>query len=143
MSESTARDRTVQLLEFGLGSETYCVDITHVDEIVDVNELTVVPNAASHVEGVMDLRGETTTIVDPKEVFGIDGEGDRKRIVVFDPERTAGEKAIGWIVDEVEQVVDVDERDVESSPVDDEAVQGIIKRDGGFTIWVQPTVLDA
>lgn len=144
MSETATRSRTVQLLEFGLGSETYCVDIAHVAEIVDVNDLTVVPNSADHVEGVMDLRGNTTTIVDPKVVFGIDGEGERKRIVVFDPERTADGKSIGWIVDEVEQVVEIDESDVESSPVDDDkAVRGVIKRDGDFVIWVRPTVVDA
>jgi purine-binding chemotaxis protein CheW len=141
---SEAATRTVQLLEFGLGSETYCVDIAHVAEIVDVSDLTVVPNAADHVEGVMDLRGNTTTIVDPKVVFGIDEAGDRKRIVVFDRDRTTDGKPVGWIVDEVEQVVEVDTSDVESSPVDDdEAVRGVIKRDGDFVIWVRPTVVDA
>ena len=145
MSEATARSRTVQLLEFELGDGSYAVDIAHVAEIVDVNDLTVVPNSAPHVEGVMDLRGKTTTIVDPKAVFGIDGDGARKRIVVFDRERTADRKSIGWIVDEVEQVVEVDRDDVESSPVDDgdDAVRGVIKREDDFVIWVRPTVLDA
>lgn len=144
MSETIARSQTVQLLEFELGTETYCVDIAHVAEIVDVNDLTVLPNSASHVEGVMDLRGNTTTIVDPKVVFGIDDDGTRKRIIVFDPERTADGKAVGWIVDEVDQVVEVDRDDIESSPVDeDEAVKGVIKRDGDFVIWVRPTVVDA
>ena len=144
MSETATRSRTVQLLEFELGTETYCVDIAHVAEIVDVNDLTVIPNSARHIEGVMDLRGKTTTIVDPKVVFGIGGDGDRKRIIVFDQERTADGKSIGWIVDEVDQVTEVDESDVESSPVDDdEAVRGVIKRDGDFVIWVRPTVVDA
>ncbi|GAB3318285.1 chemotaxis protein CheW [Haloplanus rallus] len=144
MSETATRSRTVQLLEFELGSETYCVDIGHVAEIVDVNDLTVIPNSASHVEGVMDLRGNTTTIVDPKVVFGIDDDGARKRIIVFDPERTADGKSVGWIVDEVDQVVEVARNDIESAPGDqDEAVRGVIKRDGDFVIWVRPTVVDA
>jgi purine-binding chemotaxis protein CheW len=143
MSGATARSQTVQLLEFELGSESYAVDIAHVAEIVDVNDLTVVPNSGPHVEGVMDLRGKTTTIVDPAVVFGIDDGGERKRIVVFDRERTAEGKSIGWIVDEVDQVVEVDRDDVESSPVDDDAVRGVIKRDDEFVIWVRPTVLDA
>jgi purine-binding chemotaxis protein CheW len=145
MSEAATRARTVQLLEFELGDGSYAVDIAHVAEIVDVNDLTVVPNSAPHVEGVMDLRGKTTTIVDPKAVFGIDGDGARKRIVVFDRERTADGKSVGWIVDEVEQVVEVDRDDVESSPVEDGdgAVRGVIKREDDFVIWVRPTVLDA
>ena len=145
MSETATRSRTVQLLEFELGDGTYAVDIAHVAEIVDVNELTVVPNSPPHVEGVMDLRGKTTTIVDPTVVFGIDGEGARKRIVVFDRERTADGKSVGWIVDEVEQVVEVARDDVESSLVDDgdDAVRGVIKREDDFVIWVRPAVLDA
>jgi purine-binding chemotaxis protein CheW len=144
MSKVAARGRTVQLLEFELGAESYAVDIAHVAEIVDVNDLTVIPNSAPQVEGVMDLRGKTTTIIDPKVVFGIDGDGERKRIVVFDRERTVGGKSIGWIVDEVDQVLEVDRDDVESSPVgDDDAVRGVIKREDDFVIWVRPTVLDA
>jgi len=144
MSETATRTRTVQLLEFELGTESYAVDIAHVAEIVDVNDLTVVPNSAPHVEGVMDLRGKTTTIVDPKAVFGIREDGERQRIVVFDRELTADGKSMGWIVDEVDQVADVNPDDVESSPVDDDdAVRGVIKRDGDFVIWVRPTVLDA
>jgi len=145
MSETATRTRTVQLLEFELGSESYAVDIAHVAEIVDVNDLTVVPNSAPHVEGVMDLRGKTTTIIDPKAVFGIHDDGARKRIVVFDRELTTDGKSLGWIVDEVDQVVEVEPDDVESSPVDDadDAVRGVIKRDGDFVIWVRPTVLDA
>lgn len=143
MSEASTRTRTVQLLEFELGAESYAVDIAHVAEIVDVNDLTVIPNSAPHVEGVMDLRGKTTTIIDPKAVFGIDGDGERKRIVVFDRERTVAGKSIGWVVDEVDQVVEIDRDDIESSPVsDDDAVQGIIKREDDFVIWVRPTVLD-
>jgi purine-binding chemotaxis protein CheW len=143
MSETVARARTAQLLEFELGDESYAVDIAHVAEIVDVNDLTVVPNSPRHVEGVMDLRGKTTTIIDPKSVFGIRGDGARKRIVVFDRERTVDGKSVGWIVDEVEQVLEVDGDDVESSPVDDDAVRGVIKREDDFVIWVRPTILDA
>jgi purine-binding chemotaxis protein CheW len=76
-------------------------------------------------------------------VFGSRGDGARKRIVVFDRERTVDGKSVGWIVDEVEQVLEVDGDDVESSPVDDDAVRGVIKREDDFVIWVRPTILDA
>lgn len=143
MSGTAARARTAQLLEFELGNESYAVDIAHVAEIVDVNDLTVVPNSPPHVEGVMDLRGKTTTIIDPKSVFGIEGDSAGGRIVVFDRERTVDGKSVGWIVDGVDQVVEVNDDDVESSPADDDAVRGVIKREEDFVIWVRPTVLDA
>ena len=130
-----------QVLEFELGDETYCVSIDYVTEIVDVGELTKVPNSPDHVEGVMDLRGRTTSIVNPKVVFDIDEEGrDSERIIVYDPEITDNAGAAGWLVDEVKQVVQVDTDNVDQSPAQDkESIKGVIKQgEGDFVIWVDP-----
>jgi purine-binding chemotaxis protein CheW len=137
-------DATGQVLEFKLGSETYCVDIDYVTEIVDVGDLTDLPNAPDYVDGVMDLRGRTTAIVDPKSVFDIDETAaDSKRIIVFDPDIIANRKATGWLVDEVYQVVKLDDETVEEAPESGrEAVRGVIKHDDSdddsFVIWVDP-----
>jgi purine-binding chemotaxis protein CheW len=143
MTATTAT--TGQVLEFTLGEETYCVSIDYVTEIVDVGELTTVPNSPRHVEGVMDLRGRTTAIVDPKVVFDIREDGDRQRIIVYDPEIIEDQAAAGWLVDEVHQVVSVDEADVDESPAtDDDAIRGVVKRDeDDFVIWVDPAAIHA
>lgn len=136
---STGEGETAQVLEFGLGEETYCLDIAHVDEIVDAGELTAIPNSPRHVEGVMDLRGRTTTIVDPKTLFGIDEEGTRERIVVFDSAGTDDGGTVGWVVDEVFQVRDVAADDVdEGTPAADDGVRGIVKGEDRFVVWVEP-----
>lgn len=130
-----------QVLEFKLGEETYCVSIDYVTEIVDIGDLTTVPNAPPHIEGVMDLRGRTTSIVDPKVVFNLTGESDdARRIIVFDPDIVEDQGAAGWLVDEVHQVVQVDADDVDDSPAqDDDSIHGVIKQDeGDFVIWVDP-----
>jgi purine-binding chemotaxis protein CheW len=129
-----------QVLEFRLGDETYCVSIDYVTEIVDVGKLTSVPNSPPHIQGVMDLRGRTTSIVDPKTVFDIDAGADPRRIIVFEPRIVEDQAAAGWLVDEVDQVVQVDYDDVDQSPAaDDEAINGVIKQDSGdFVIWVDP-----
>jgi len=146
MASSTATDpgdgTTGQVLEFALGEETYCVSIDYVTEIVDVGELTTVPNTPRHVEGVMDLRGRTTSIVSPKAVFGVGGDGAERRIVVFDPDVVEDQGAVGWLVDEVSQVVSVDPSNVDDAPSqDDDAIVGVVKRDGDFVIWVDPRVV--
>jgi len=92
MATTAASD---QVLEFRLGDETYCVSIDYVTEIVDVGDLTTVPNAPPYVEGVMDLRGRTTAIVNPKDVFGIREDGPERRVVVFDPTIAAEGDAVG------------------------------------------------
>lgn len=136
---------TNQVLEFDLGEETYCVSIDYVTEIVDVGDLTSVPNAPPHVEGVMDLRGRTTSIINPKTVFDIGDDGGQRRIIVFDPEIADEEGAVGWLVDEVHQVSQVDPDNVDRSPTNGsgKAINGIVKRDGGFVIWVNPEAIRA
>jgi len=134
-----------QVLEFELGEERYCVSIDYVTEIVDVGDLTEVPNSPGHVEGVMDLRGRTTSIIDPKVVFDIAGDGEAQRIIVFEPDIVEDQGAAGWLVDEVFQVVQIDPEDLDTSPSeDDEAIRGVVKRgDGEFVIWVDPQAIHA
>lgn len=136
-SEQSGDD--VQVLEFKLEDEVYCVDIAYISEIVDRTDLTTVPGGPPHVEGVIDLRGRTTTITNPKTALGIPATDAGKRIVIFNAERLADGKATGWIVDEVYQVTRISMDDVDESPfADDETVQGVVKRDGQLLIWINP-----
>ena len=129
--------KTEQVLEFCLGDETYCVSIEYVTEIVDMGKLTPIPNSPPHVEGVIDLRGNTTSIIDPKVGLGIGGEiGDR--IVIFDSSIFEDDRSIGWAVDSVEEVSDIASGDVDDSPVDRDHIRGLIKRDSQFVVWIDP-----
>ncbi|MFW5924209.1 MAG: chemotaxis protein CheW, partial [archaeon] len=124
---------TNNVLEFSLGDGRYCIDITHVDEIVDAGEdVTPVPNADPQVVGVVDLRGETTTIVDPTVPLDLDAETDGRRIVVlseFD--------STGLLIDDVHQVLDVEDDDVDTANAS-ESTRGVIRRDDRFVVWVEP-----
>lgn len=133
---------TVELLEFDLGSETYGVDIQSVAEVVTMEETTGLPDAPPHLVGVMDLRGTTTAIVDPKTVFGLEGEHGG-RVIVFDDAAFDDGRPVGWVVDEVSQVVQVDPETVEEAPVDEDAIRGVVRRSEEFVIWVDPTTATA
>lgn len=138
----TATDVEAQVLEFVLDEKKYCVDIAHVDEIVDKDDnLTQLPNSPAHVVGVMDLRGTTATIVNPKAVLGLGGQVIGKRVIVFETADT-DDHTVGWVVDEVDQVVQVTDKDVDES-VEGESVDGLIRREEGFVIWIDPTTINA
>lgn len=138
--ENTQTEELVRVLEFALGEEYYCIDIEYVEEIVKRDTVTRVPNTDDYVEGVVDLRGQITTILDPKEMMDIDDDGSQNLIVVFDPDVFEEQGAMGWIVDEVRQVVPVAESDVNTAPVDGEYINGVVDRDdeSDFVIWVEP-----
>ena len=130
----------VQVLEFRLEDRKYCIDIAHVDEIVDKDELTPLPNADPRVEGVMDLRGTTTTIINPKYVLDIDQAEAGERVVVLEDDGEGG--AVGWLIDSVHQVFSIDEESVDES-VESDSVRGIVRRDDGFVVWVKPEKINA
>jgi len=134
---TTAEDET-RVLEFALGEERYCLDIEYVEEIVKRETVTRVPNTPDFVAGVVDLRGQITTILDPKVLFDIDVEGSEDLIVVFDPDGLGDQGAIGWLVDDVNQVMPVADSEVNPSPVDQNHVEGVVDRDGEFVIWTTP-----
>ena len=50
--------KDLHLVGFRVGRETFGVPIAMVREIVRVPEITAVPNAPDHVEGVINLRGK-------------------------------------------------------------------------------------
>ncbi|MFB6150207.1 MAG: chemotaxis protein CheW [Haloarculaceae archaeon] len=136
-TRATKSDET-RVLEFDLGPERYCLDIEHVEEIVKRDTITRVPNTPEYVEGVVDLRGQITTILDPKVLLDIDAEGSKELIVVFDPDEFEDQGAIGWVVDDVNQVTPVAEDEVNDSPVDKDHIRGVVDRDGDFVIWTTP-----
>ncbi|KAA9410310.1 purine-binding chemotaxis protein CheW [Haloarcula hispanica] len=138
--DATQTEELVRVLEFALGDEYYCLDIDYVEEIVKRETVTRVPNTEDYVEGVVDLRGQITTILNPKEMMDIDSDGTENLIVVFDAGVFEEQGAMGWIVDEVRQVVPVAESEVNTAPVDGEYINGVVDRDGEdeFVIWIEP-----
>ena len=136
-TEVTADHAGTHVLEFDLADTRYCVNIDYVAEIVNTDELTEIPNTPPHVEGVMDLRGETTKIVNLKTVFGDGDDEIGERIIVFKRKR-GSEERIGWLADEVHQVEELESETVDRS-VEGKGIAGVIRREDGFVLWVDPT----
>jgi purine-binding chemotaxis protein CheW len=137
---STSDDETISVLEFVLGDERYCLDITFIEQIVERGTVTRIPNAPDFVEGVIDLRGDITTVIDPMETLAADEDGGGDLIVVFDSTRMDDDWSVGWAVDGVRRVSTVSLSEVKESPVDEPWINGVVKRDedGEFVIWTEP-----
>ncbi|WP_413576017.1 chemotaxis protein CheW [Bdellovibrio sp. HCB290] len=104
-----------QYLTFQLMSEQYGVAIETVREINQFGEITPVPRTPEYVKGVMNLRGKIIPVVNLRVKFGMDAQ-DKTRdtcIIVIDTE--IGQ--VGMIVDSVKEVVDLEDNQIEPSPV--------------------------
>jgi len=141
---------TIQVVEFVLGRELFAIDLFDVKEVVEYTTITKLPNTPPYIKGIIDLRGEITTIVDLKERLNIHEDGgiseENKRIIVLDEKIT--ESKIGIIVDDVSSVSTFEMGQVDSSSAsgnsDDHTILGIIKKKvrvkdkevNGLIIWI-------
>jgi len=106
-----------QLVSFKLGKETFAVKVSQVREIGKVQDITKVPRMPSFIEGVLNLRGQITTVIDLKKRFNICLEGgmgttSASRIIIAE----IGDTQIGIIVDAVEDVMRVPRQSISPPP---------------------------
>ncbi|WP_396613434.1 chemotaxis protein CheW (plasmid) [Haloferax sp. S1W] len=130
-------DEPVQVLEFELGDERYCVELDSVAEIIDRQSVRPLPDTPPHVVGAMDYRGVTTTVVDTASLLGVGSNPDAPRVVVFD-EGDEDSKVYGWLVDEVDRVATIDPETVDDAPFGGDYTRGIVRQDEGLVVWVTP-----
>ena len=107
-------DETVQVIVFKLGDEKYGVDINQVREIIRPTQITRIPNAPDFVEGVINLRGQITTIINLRKRFGMEPRNvdNDTRIIVFDH----GGNTVGMMVDTVTEVRYLSTDDIDELP---------------------------
>ncbi len=104
----------LQLATFGLGEEEYAIEISTVQEINRMTEITKVPNSPPYIEGVMNLRGKIIPAVNLRKKFGLSEKNfDRHtRIMVVDIMDTM----VGLIVDAVSEVLRISAETLEAAP---------------------------
>jgi purine-binding chemotaxis protein CheW len=139
-SGTTAREVETRVLEFALDGEWYCLDIEYIEEIVKQESVTRVPNTPEFVEGVVDLRGQITTILNPKVPIGKDDDSAGDLIVVFDDDAFDDQGAVGWVVDDVRRVSPVTDDQIKVPPMGEEYINGVIDREDEeeFVVWTTP-----
>jgi purine-binding chemotaxis protein CheW len=103
-----------QLVIFELGTEHFGIDISTVEGIVKILDITKVPQAPACVEGVANLRGQVIPIVDLHKRFGMASseKTNETRIVVAH----VGSMKIGMIVSSVSEVLTIDDSCIEPPP---------------------------
>ncbi|MCE1254274.1 MAG: chemotaxis protein CheW [Anaerolineae bacterium] len=126
-----------QLVVFELGDENFGVDISAVESIIKMQELTKVPHAPGFVEGVTNLRGIVLPVIDLRKRFGMPKDEGTKdtRIVVTNVDNVK----VGMIVDSVSEVLTIPENVVEATPpmissIDTAFITGIAKLDNRLII---------
>lgn len=65
------RGRMVDVLQFELHGQKYGIPVADADEILRAVSITPLPNAPRIIEGVIDIRGSVTPVLDIRARFGM------------------------------------------------------------------------
>ncbi len=123
-----------ELAVFAIGKEEYAFDIEGVQEIIAWQEVTPLPEGDPYVEGVINLRGTIVPVINLPEKIGYESHiTDKSKIVVC---QVGGEK-VGFLVDDVNDIMFVEDRHVMVSRNPDRLVQSTISLDGGKRVILE------
>jgi purine-binding chemotaxis protein CheW len=103
-----------QYLTLLLGNVTYGLPIREVREIIGIQPITRIPDTASCIKGVMNLRGQVVPIFDLRLKLGQEELEYREETCIIVVE--SGESMVGMIVDAVSEVVNLEADCIEPAP---------------------------
>jgi len=102
-------------LTFVLENEVFGVQITKVQEIIRMQNVTKVPRVKDFVRGVINLRGKIIPVIELRLKFGMEAQKDTDKtcIIVIQVQAANGNFTVGIIIDEVREVLDIASENIE------------------------------
>lgn len=111
---------THQFVGFRLGGEDYAIAITSIQEIIVMKPITRIPQVPGYIEGLINLRGSVIPVVNLRTLFGLPHRelDDETRTIIVN----VNDRTLGYIVDEVTQVMRIAADQIQEAPLSIAAV---------------------
>ncbi|TRX71639.1 chemotaxis protein CheW [Carboxylicivirga sp. M1479] len=129
-------------LTFQLNNELFALGVEQVLEIIEASQdqkITHLPKAGHTIEGVVNFRGNVIPVINTRLKFDMDtyGADDKFVIMVLNLTMNGTEQTIGALADKVVDVIELEEKDVQSVPevgqgINSEFIQGVVYRNDRF-----------
>jgi purine-binding chemotaxis protein CheW len=139
-------DQSMQFLTFKLGEEVFAIEIAPIREILEYPRITTIPLTPEFVRGVMNVRGHVVPVIDLALRLGLQRTEIARRtcVVIVEVAVETGHPAqIGLLVDAVNEVLDVERKQIEPRPsfglgIRAEFVSGMLRSEQGFIVILEP-----
>ena len=126
-------------LTFKIGKEAFAANIKSVIEIINVPEITELPNSDAHVLGVINHRGKVLVVIDAKVKFNIQSNLKKDNPCIIILETMIGDKnhEMGIMVDIADSVLELSENEILPPPnigasIKEDMISGVINRNNEF-----------
>lgn len=112
--QAAKEEENSSFITFTLDSELYAVPIQTIEEIIGLQEISLLPNVPNFIKGVINLRGEIVPIMDLRLKFGLEAK-EYTPFTVFLIVRV-DERLMGMVVDNVADVLVIEPTKVQKKP---------------------------
>lgn len=139
-----SQPESLQLTTFSVAHATLGIDISYVQEINRHLDVTTIPGASPMIHGVVNLRGDVVTVLDPHEIFGLPPSENphlRRNLVL-----NVGGERIGILVDRVSDILTVKTAELSRKPsnirtIDRQFIDSVYLKNEEIVIVLDPKQL--
>jgi len=132
-------ENDLPFVTFGLGKESFGINLERVEEIVELPPVTKIPDAPEYVHGVICIRDKVLPLLNLFKMFNVEPlhkeheehntHSDTSMVILL----TIGNAKLGVVVDCIQEIIRVRERDLLPSPQtlkEDESnrLEGVVMR---------------
>lgn len=130
-----------QYLTLGLDREVFGIDIRHVQEILDLQPISALPQAPAFLLGMTDVRGAGFPVIDLRLKLGLPpiASTPATRIIILNVPVDGGTRAMGFMADRVFEVTSLDGDTLEPPPEvggrwQSHYIAGVGRKAGAFVV---------
>lgn len=119
---SEAEEHKSKYMTFKSGNEYFGLKIQYVNEIIQIQAITSVPETEDYIKGLINLRGKIIPVIDVRLRFGQEpfAYNDRTCIIVIQ----YYDMMVGLVVEKIADVVEIKDSDILPPPTISRSDQG-------------------
>ena len=139
------KQNSISYLCFVVGNEKFALHVANVTSILEMQQITTVPNCPAYMKGIINLRGTVLPVLELRILLGIATNliTSNTCILVLDLVQNGENMHVGMLVDSVTEVFELQPQDILPPPSlgNSTSISGIAKRPDGFVMLLEAVSL--
>ena len=138
--------RQGKYMTFQVGQDVFGIELKYVNEIIQMQPVTPIPEVEHFIKGLINLRGKIIPVIDVANRFDKESQpyNDRTCVIVIEVKSVE----VGLIINQIAQVVSIEEDDILPPPnmsrqaaAQSKFIRGIGKVNGEVKLLLDPVKL--
>lgn len=139
------QQNSISYLCFAVGDEKFALHVANVTSILEMQQITAVPNCPAYMRGIINLRGKVLPVLELRTLLGMETNQITANtcILVLDLVQNGENTHVGMLVDSVTEVFELLPQDILPPPSlsNSTSISGIAKRPNGFVMLLEAASL--